>query len=672
VFESIHIDKSGRHFPVEIHANIVRHKGQKIIIAVVRDIAQGKQAKEALRLSEKKYRTLFEKANDAIFVIDRQTGRYLDANQAAQQLSGRSRKELQQLSTQDIAPEGAEEGLAMLTGIADLQDMGEVSYVRPDGTRRTALLSAIPLDERVCFGIVRDISDRKRAETALKESEDKFRSLLEESPLAISLIDNEGLYEYINPQFVDMFGYTLEDVPTGRDWFKRAFPDRSYRHKVRETWKSDQANRNFDQNSPRIFSVACKDGRQKVILFRSVAMYNQNQLVMYEDITARTQMERQLQQAQKMEAIGTLAGGIAHDFNNILFPMIGYAELLREDLAGDSTTRSRVDQILQSANRAKELVKQILSFSRPADQAIRPVRLQPIIAEVLKLLRSSIPTTIKIMQDLDHDCGVVVVDPTQIHQVVMNLATNAYHAMEQNGGTLEVSLKQVRYEPDPLKHGGMTAGEYACLTIVDTGSGIDSAIIHKIFDPYFSTKTKSKGTGLGLAVVQGVVKSSGGDIRIDSQPDRGTEAKVYLPIFSSESEHAVAADEPKIQGGSENILVVDDEEIIAEMEKQMLERLGYRVAARTSSLDALEAVKIDPNRFDLVLTDMSMPGLSGLELTAAIRAVRPDMPVIIFSGFSNQLDEKKLKELDLQGYLTKPVDIKEITTTVRRVLDHRK
>ncbi len=392
-------------------------------------------------------------------------------------------------------------------------------------------------------------------------------------------------------------------------------------------------------------------------------------LVTIDDITERKTMEKRLHQMQKMEAIGTLAGGIAHDFNNILSPIIGYAEMIRDDIPASSPNYEYVSEIFQAGLRAKGLVKQILASSRQGDYKTVPLQLQPIIKEALKLLRSTIPSTIDIQQNIDPDCGVVLADPTQFHQIIMNLATNAFHAMEESGGSLKIALQQVRMEPDPWIFPELKSGQYALLKVIDTGIGIKKDIMDKIFNPYFTTKDNIRGTGLGLSIVHGIVKSNNGDIRIYSEPGKGTEVHVYLPVLKQSTPESDLDESGTIPGGTEKILLVDDEEVIARMEKNILQRLGYEITMCTGSVEALEAFKAKQDDFDLVITDMTMPDMTGAQLAGEIRKIRPDMPVIIFTGFSDQINKEKCKALDIQGYALKPLDKQEIAETIRRVLD---
>lgn len=319
--------------------------------------------------------------------------------------------------------------------------------------------------------------------------------------------------------------------------------------------------------------------------------------------------------------------------------------------------------------RAKDLVKQILAFSRKSSQELKPVRLQSILKEALTLLNASIPKTIDIQTKIDTDCGMVVADATKVHQVVMNLATNAYHAMEESGGKLSVILEQTQIESIPPALLELIPGDYALLKIIDTGMGIEKALIDKIFDPYFTTKETNKGTGLGLSVVQGIIKSCNGAIHVYSEQGMGTQVHVYLPIMKKMKEIDSAALAKPIQGGSERILIVDDEEMIVNMEKLMLERLGYHVTPMMGSVETLAIFKENPDTFDLLITDMTMPQMTGIQLAKEIRSIRPDIPVIICSGFSDQINSDTSKAMGIQGYLMKPVIKKELANTIRAVLD---
>ncbi|MEA1901589.1 MAG: ATP-binding protein [Thermodesulfobacteriota bacterium] len=392
------------------------------------------------------------------------------------------------------------------------------------------------------------------------------------------------------------------------------------------------------------------------------------------DITERKRMEKEkkklearLRQAQKMEAIGTLAGGIAHDFNNILFPILGYSEMLMNDAPDNSDLKRDLSMIFNGTKRARDLVKQILAFSRQREYDLKPIKVHLVVKEALKLIRSSIPATIDIMQNII-DCELVMADYTQIHQVAMNLLTNAYHAMEKKGGKLKVTLKEVDLRADDLK--GMPPGTYVRLTVSDTGIGMDQSTIDRIFDPYFTTKKEGKGTGLGLAVVHGIIKSHGGHISVYSEPGKGSEFHVYLPVIKAQQETKQIEIQP-IKKSNERILVVDDEKMVVEIQQKMLMRLGYDVISCTSSVEALKAFQANPDNFDLIITDMTMPNMTGDQLAQKIMEIRTDIPIILCSGFSEKMSNEKAKSLGIKEFLMKPVLIKDLSITIRRVLDNK-
>jgi nitrogen-specific signal transduction histidine kinase len=387
------------------------------------------------------------------------------------------------------------------------------------------------------------------------------------------------------------------------------------------------------------------------------------------DVTEEVKLETKLRQAQKMEAIGTLAGGIAHDFNNILSLIMGYTELAMHNVSEGSRVRDNMDKVFKASERARDLVKQILAFSRHTEQEQKPVQIHLIAKESLKLLRPSFPTTIEIRQNIT-STGTVMADPTQIHQVIMNLCTNAYHAMSDKGGILEVSLTDVELDSDyTAKHLDTHPGPYLKLTVSDTGHGMKKKVLNRIFDPYYTTKEKTGGTGMGLAVVHGIVKSHGGVITVYSEPGKGSTFNVFLP--RTESAEGVVEPEEIIPLpiGKERILFVDDEPFIVDIGKGMLEHLGYTVVTRTSPIEALEAFKAMPDKFDLVITDMTMPKMTGDELAKELMKIRSDIPIILCTGFSELINEEKAKAMGIRAFVMKPVVQRELANAVRKALD---
>ena len=408
-----------------------------------------------------------------------------------------------------------------------------------------------------------------------------------------------------------------------------------------------------------------------------------NHLMMIEfsiDITEKKELkaekerlEGRLRQAQKMEAIGTLAGGIAHDFNNILAAIMGYADMAHEKAKPDSSICSDLEQVLKAVNRAKELVKQILCFSRQGEIEKKPIQIQTVIKEALKLLRASLPTTIEIRQNIDTQCGPITADPTQIHQVLMNLCTNAAHAMrDQTDGVLSVALQEVTLDSADLRsHPDIVPGAYIKLTIGDTGHGMEQAICERIFEPYFTTKEKGKGTGLGLSVAHGIIKNHDGDITVYSELGKGTTFNIYLPrIVAEHGDEEPCVSEP-IKGGTEHILFVEDEEIVAQMGEAMLTSLGYKVTALKSSIEALAHFKAQPDKFDLVITDMTMRRMTGKDLSENILNIRPETPIILCTGFSELINGNKAKQIGIRAYFMKPILKRDLAKIVRKVLDEK-
>lgn len=396
------------------------------------------------------------------------------------------------------------------------------------------------------------------------------------------------------------------------------------------------------------------------------------------DLARMRQMESEhknlqalLQQSQKMEAIGTLAGGIAHDFNNILFPIMGYTEMAMGLISEKSRAYYYLREIIKGSQRAKELVEQILSFSRQNEAERMPLKIQPMIKEVMKFMRSSLPTTIEIRQNIEKECQTILCDPTQIHQILMNLCTNAYHAMEASGGILEISLKQADfYTESETAALGVDAGTYAILSVKDTGCGMDKVTMMRIFDPYFTTKDAGKGTGLGLSVIHGIVKSHSGSIHVESRPDHGTVFTVYLPVVQAEDLNTPMCLPQQLPQGNETILFVDDESQITKMMERLLEDLGYRVHPFTNSKAALQAFQQNPNIFDLVITDQTMPAITGIELSKNMMRIRPEIPIIICTGFSEFIDDEKAKRIGIREYVKKPIIKEQLAKMIRKILDN--
>ena len=399
--------------------------------------------------------------------------------------------------------------------------------------------------------------------------------------------------------------------------------------------------------------------------------------ILEKKIEERTQAldrsENQLQQVMKMQAIGTLAGGIAHDFNNILFPIIGYTELTMDDVPEDSQAKNNLVEVLKAANRAKELIQQILTFSRQNGQERKPLKVQTLIKEALKLLRATIPSSIEIQSSVDEDCGPIKGDPSQIHQVVMNLCTNAYHALQETGGKLEVSLKEANLSyAQSQERVGMKVGRHLNLTVKDNGQGMPAQVLERIFEPYFTTKEQGKGTGLGLSVIHGIIKNHGGDISVSSQPGVGSTFSVYLPVIDDIDVEIEPVETAPATNGNERILLIDDEQQIIDLERQLLEGLGYKVTPITDSEQALTEFSTRPDHFDLVITDMTMPKITGDRLARRLMDINPQIPVILCTGFNEAINEEKALAMGIDKFVMKPIVKNELADTIRAVLDNPK
>ncbi len=517
----------------------------------------------------------------------------------------------------------------------------------------------------------RMIDERIEAESALRQSEQNYRQLVESANSIILRMDTAGRVTFFNKFAQGFFGFKEAEImgqkvtgtivpPQDQAGFDLAQMIEDIGAHP-ERYLSNE-NENIRRNGERVRvawvnKAICDDEtRVKEILCVGI------------DVTHKWQLEKRLAQAQKMEAIGTLAGGIAHDFNNILSAIMGYTELSLIDIPAESAVRKNLKQVLKAGGRAKELVQQILTYSRQREREMQPVKVNLVVIEALKLLRASLPSTIQINNHIASNLAVMS-DPTNIHQVIMNLCTNAGHAMQENGGLLEVSLQDVDIDAEFIKyHLGLKPGKYVRLTVSDTGHGMSQDITERIFDPFFSTKKKGEGTGMGLSVVHGIVKGQGGVLTVDSTPGQGSVFDAYFPAI--ESEWVSDNEETDLMvTGTERILFVDDEVFQADIAKQMLSRLGYRLTTCTSSAEALELFVQTPGDFDLIISDMTMPQMTGDALARELIAVRPDIPIIVCTGYSDRIDSEKAEKIGIRELVMKPVVMKEISQTIRRVLD---
>jgi len=499
----------------------------------------------------------------------------------------------------------------------------------------------------------------------LRASEEKYRTLTENSNDGIAILVDKK-HVYANPRYQSMTGYSAAEL---RD---KTFDELLYSAGLEHDFTFGASQKPAEAGGKMLKGILLtRDDKQLEIEANSAAIEHNGEpatLISIRDLSYRRHLEKQLRQFQKMEAIGTLAGGVAHDFNNILSAIIGYTELAIRKSQRSNHVYNYLQQIMKAGDRAKSLVKQILTFSRQSEQEEEiVVRIDLIAKEVLRLLRAAIPASIEIQHDIATDCYVRI-DPILIHQILMNISINASHAMQENGGLLTVSLTKIDPDPNQLKEVQIPVNHYVRLSIQDTGHGMDEAIQDRIFEPYFTTKELGVGTGMGLSVVLGIVKSHKGYIKVESAPGKGARFDIYLPRIPQDRMD-VGQEEQEIATGDERVLLVDDEEALVYMLKELLSLLGYGVVAVNTSQQALEMVRKEPDRFDLVITDQGMPRMKGTRLAQEIHTVRPELPIILCTGFSENLTESNAQKIGIRKILMKPVTMKEISSSIREVLD---
>jgi two-component system cell cycle sensor histidine kinase/response regulator CckA len=636
-----------------------------------------RRATRSLRESEERYRELFENANDIIYTHDL-AGNFTSINKAAQQATGYTLDEALKTNIFSVlAPESVDVVRQMMSrrGTEGGQTQYELEIVRKDGRR-------VPLEvsTRIIFrggkpvgvqGIARNITERKRGEETLRESEERFRVLSEQSPLGMALIDHQGRYGYVNPAFVAIFGYTLEEVPTGADWFRAAFPDPDVRREAIRKWKEDRARSGVGEARPRTFDVTCKDGARKSILFRSVSLSRGRQFVIYEDVTRQRELQAQLQQAMKMEAVGRLAGGIAHDFNNLLTVIIGNVSLALVKLAPSDPAGGLLAEVSKAAERAALLTQQLLAFSRK--QIIEPkvLNLNDLIADLNAMLVRLIREDIKIEILPGKDLGAVKIDPGQFQQVLINLVVNARDAMP-GGGKIIIETANRELDDDYCyMHPYVEPGRFVMVAVSDTGHGMGEEVTAHIFEPFFTTKPKGKGTGLGLATTHGVVKQSGGSIEVYSEVGIGTTFKIYLPRVEEKVSKPARDDQPReLLGGTETVLLVEDEEIVRDLCVRILCDSGYRVFQAGNGDEAIALATGFEERIDLLLTDVVMPGMSGPELATQLVLHHPETKVLFTSGYTENAITRHGALKEGVNFINKPYTPSSLAKKVREVLDN--
>ena len=668
------LHKSGAVLSVELSLSKIPFGGRWAVLGTLRDVTERLESETALKNSEERYRLLVENQGEGVGYVD-ETERFLFVNHAAEEILGRPRADLLGRSLSDFTDFADFQKIQNETAkrITGCKSTYEMVFLRPDGERRQVLVTVTPhTNDQGQFlgalGIFRDITSIKLAEAELK----RLSTAIEQASDSILVADVVGAVLYANPATEKLLGIPRDQIQgQGLADLTSGESDRAaYLHLWQAVIEGQptsgrirfrHADGSIGQADTTLSPVRGEEGVVQYVVVTS------------RDVTREAELELQLRHAQKMEAIGVLAGGIAHDFNNLLMPILGFAELAQDRVGADQPKLAGyLKEIHIAGHRAADLVSQILLFSRQAEQVKEPVELHPIVKECLKLMRATIPTTIPIEGRVDEGCGKVVADPSQIHQVIMNLCTNGYSAMRGSGGRLEVRLDRIT-SPEPVQtiSGDLPPGDYVRLSVSDTGCGMGPQTQKQIFLPFFTTKKVGEGTGLGLSIVHGIVTGCGGGITLASEVGLGSTFTVYLPV-AEPTEIEAQVSNRGVATGSERILVVDDETPIGQMLGEALEMLGYRVTVFHDSPEALAAFLAAPGAYDLLLTDYAMPGVTGPELAGRIWETRPGFPVLLMTGYADDLDEAKAVNLGFANLLRKPLPLQSLAKAVRETLDATK
>ncbi len=685
-FEIYLKDKDGIAKPYSITAMLI-HDSQgnpEKIVGSMRDISDRKQAEKKLLENEERYRLLFMHSNDVIYSYDHEF-KILTISPSVENVLGYRPEELIGKPFQDLnilVPTYLEKAFSDAIRVLSGETINSASYefISKDGHLRFGEVSGAPLYQKgkiiAAISVARDITQRRNIENTLKKNEKKLRTIMEHSNELFYIHDTNHIFTYVSPASNNILGYTPEEMMI--KWTVLT-TDNPINQKGFEITK--KAIQTGQRQQPYLLELKKKDGTLVLLEIDESPVKNSEDEVIAisgaaRDITERILAERQIKelqkeiiQSRKMESIGTLSGGIAHDFNNILSIIIGNTELALEDVPEWNSAHANLEEIKSAGLRAKNIVSQLLAFSRKTEQNLKPTAIGPVIKDALRFLRSSIPSSIDIHTDISDADEFVLADPVQINQVMMNLCINASQAMEQSGGILTVKLESVSLDEISAGPSRDTApGDYVKITVSDTGPGISPEIADRIFDPYYTTKDVGKGSGLGLTVVLGIVKNHNGSIFVEPTSGKGAVFSILLPKVTEQPEANTnpAMDLPT---GTESVLFVDDEESIMNIGQRMLERLGYKVEATMSAADALKRFRLSPDKYDLVITDMTMPQMTGIALTEKLMRIRPEIPVIICTGYSALIDEEKAKTMGIAAYVMKPISTQKIAKLIRRVLD---
>jgi PAS domain S-box-containing protein len=687
VYEAKLLRKDSTTIDAELSASVIQHRGKPIDIGIIRDITEHKKAVEALRQSEEKFRNLVETTSDWIWETDAEYN-YSYSSPRIRDLLGYEPDEVIGRKPFDLMP--PDEARRLEADFALIHSRHQPFFnlenvnLRKDGKEVILETSGVPrLDSRGRFlgyrGIDRDITERKQGEEALRESEARFRRVVESSPLAIGIVDKDDRILYLNPKFVEKFGYTLDDIPTQERWFRLAYPDPGYRQAVVEQWQMalERAVKESHIAHAVEVKVTCKDGSMRSIEVFGTPM-GERILAIFNDLTERKRMEEErsrledhMREVQKLESLGVLAGGIAHDFNNLLQAVLGHADMALLSLSSVSPAYNNIKEIINASQRAADLCRQMLAYSGRGRFVISRYDFAEIVQEMSHILQVSVSKKATLRYRLASDLPAVEADATQLRQVVMNLITNASEALGDSSGTIEISIGVMDCDKDYLSESYMNdnlpGGRYIYLEVSDTGCGMDAETLNRMFDPFFTTKFT--GRGLGLAAVLGIVRGHKGTIRVHSEIGKGTTFKVLLPAveWTPGDREKPVEKAASMQSGS-TILIIDDDPDVLKTTATILKKMGFQVLTARNGREGIEVFRAQKEEISCVILDLTMPDMGGEEVFTELQTLRSDVCVILSSGYNEQDVSQRFVGKGLAGFIQKPYSMAKLRENLSRVL----
>ncbi|MDM8515142.1 PAS domain S-box protein [Desulfobacterales bacterium HSG16] len=633
----------------------------------------------SIEKKEKRYRSLYESMNEGVAlqkIVYDESGnaidyRIIEVNSAYEKITGMKKETVTGELASTLYKNGSVEYIDIFSRVVSSGKAASFEAWFPPVGKHFGI-SVISPEKGMFATIFSDITDKKRVEDAVHETTKRFIVTFEHAAVGMCIEGENGQILMVNHAMCEMLGYTEENL-MGKFFF-----DITHEEDIKEHDLNRQVLLAGKIDSAKFEKRYVHKSGKTIWALVSIAVIRESEqtsgyfIIHVQDITERKHLESQLRQAHKMEAIGTMAGGIAHDFNNILGIILGNIELTMDDIPQSHCIWANLEEIRIAGLRGKDVVHQLLGFSRKSENKKKTISLGPVIEETLKLMRASIPSNIEIIKNISDKTSYIMADATQMHQIIINLCTNAAHAMADDGGILKIEIHHTVVDPNSAELFHLIhSGPYVRLSVADSGCGIEQNIINRIFDPYFTTKDVGKGTGMGLSVVHGIVKSHDGVVSVDSLPGKGTEFNIYFPVVLHKEIKQFVDNRP-LSIGTERILLVDDEPSIVKLGKRMLLSLGYDVTAVTNPGDAFEAFSSNPDDFDLLISDMAMSNMTGIQLARGVKYLKPDIPVIICTGYSDQINAETIEKAGIEGFILKPIVKKELANLIRTILDKNK